>query len=235
MLNKIKKTLFTLNVNDSYSKELTDLTYPYIKKYAHKIGADFYVIKDRKFPDWYITYEKLQIYELGKDMKNDWNIYVDCDALIHPDIFDITTQLNKDTVSHWNHDPAGLRWKFDEYFLRDGRSIGSCNWFTLCSDWCIDLFKPLDDLTPEEVAMNIYPIKMEEEAGVTPISLIDDYVLSRNIAKYGLKFIDFDSFFSKQNMNASDFLYHNYAMPIEEKIVKMKEQMKKWNLRIIKE
>ena len=41
--------------------------YPYIKKYAQKIGADFYVIKERKFPDWYITYEKLQIYEIEKE------------------------------------------------------------------------------------------------------------------------------------------------------------------------
>ena len=58
-----KKTIFTLNV-DGYSPEITDITYPLIKRYAKHIDADLHIIKDRKFPDWPVTYEKLQIYEL---------------------------------------------------------------------------------------------------------------------------------------------------------------------------
>lgn len=227
---RLKKTIFTLNINDEYSKDITDITYPYIKKYAHKIGADFYVIKERKFPEWYITYEKMQIYELGKEMKNDWNIYVDCDALIHPDIFDITTQMSKDTVAHSAMDMASLRWRYDEYFLRDGRNIGSCNWLTIASDWCIDLWRPLDDLTPDEAANNIFPTKSESDNGVTPRSLIDDYVLSRNIAKFGLKFVMFKDFFAKYDMDYLSFLYHNYAMPVEEKVVRLIDRKKSWGL-----
>lgn len=234
-MNKIKKVLFTLNVNDGYSTDVTDLTYPYLKRYAHKIGAEFYVIKERKFPDWYITYEKLQIYELAKEMKSDWNYYIDCDALIHPDTFDFTTQMNKDTVAHSAMDMAAIRWKYDEYFLRDGRNIGSCNWFSIGSDWCLDLWKPLDDLTPDEAAANIFPIKSELDSGVTPRSLIDDYVLSRNISKYGLKFVMFKDFFTKYNLNYGDFMFHLYAMPQEEKAVRIKDVIvKKWHLPISK-
>ena len=229
-MKKLKKTIFTLNVNESYSKDITNITYPYLKKYAHKIGADFFVITERKFPEWYITYEKMQIYQLGKEMQNDWNIYIDCDALIHPDIFDITNHMNKDTVAHSAMDQGDVRWKYDEYFLRDGRFIGSCNWFTIGSDWCLDLWKPIDDLTPDEAANNIFPIKAEEENNVTPRSLIDDYVLSRNIAKYGLKFVMFKDFFTQFGMEYGNFLFHHYAMPEEEKVIRLLDKKRKWGL-----
>jgi hypothetical protein len=233
-MKKIKKTVFTLNVNGGYSNEITELTYPYLKKYAHKIGAEFYVITERKFPEWYVTYEKMQIYELGREMDNDWNIYIDCDALIHPDTFDFTNHLNKDTVCHSAMDMADLRWVYDEYFLRDGRNIGSCNWFTIGSDWCLDLWRPFDDLTPEEANKKIFPIKNEIEGGITSKTLIDDYVLSRNIARYGLKFKMFKDIFVEYGMDYGNFMYHQYNMPAEEKVVRIKNQMNQWNLPVLK-
>ena len=77
----MKKTLFTLNVN-KYSPEIVELTYPHLKAYAHKIGAEFVEITERKFKKMPVTYEKLQIFNLGKD--NDWNIFIDADAMIQP-------------------------------------------------------------------------------------------------------------------------------------------------------
>src|SRR6266566_3735242 len=151
-MRKLKKTLYTLNVNH-YPEAITSITYPLLEDYARKIGADFVVIRERKFPDYPPVYEKLQIHELGRE--NDWNIYVDSDVLIHPDLFDLTEHLEKDTVLHYGADMAGNRLKYDQYFLRDGRNIGSCNWFTIASDWCLDLWKPLDDLSLEEALANI--------------------------------------------------------------------------------
>ena len=186
----LKKTVYVLNVDD-YAPEITEVTYPLIKHYAEKIGAEFYEIRERKFPGWPPVYEKMQIYQLAQEMGNDWNIYIDSDALVHPDCMDITNHLSKDTVAHNGRDPADHRWRYDRFFLRDGRHIGSCNWFTAASDWCIDLWKPLDDLTKEEAVANIYPVVNELNTVIIPEHLIDDYVLSRNIAKYSLKFTTF--------------------------------------------
>jgi hypothetical protein len=43
----MKKLLITFDIN--YTKEITDITYPYMKSYADKIGADFKIITERKF------------------------------------------------------------------------------------------------------------------------------------------------------------------------------------------
>ena len=231
MWNKeVRKTVFTLNIDNTYSKELTDLTYPFIKGYAHKIGANFHVINERKFPDFPIVYEKLQIYELAQEMNNDWNIYFDCDALIHPDLMDVTLHVPFDAVSHMGFDIASFRWKYDRFFKRDGRFIGSCNWFSVASSWCIELWKPIDDMTIDEISENIFPIKSEIVAGIKPIRLIDDYVLSRNIAKYGLKFKSFHTILKELGQDGSELFYHRYAMPPEQKVVLIKQQMKKWGL-----
>jgi hypothetical protein len=225
----IKKTIFTLNVN-GYAPGITDLTFPMIKHYAKKIGADFHIIKERKFQDWPITYEKLQIYELAKEMQNDWNIYIDADTLIHPDFMDITNHIPKDTVAHNGCDTADNRWRYDRFFHRDGRHIGSCNWFAVASDWCIELWKPLEDLTMEEAIANIFPTVNELNTVVSPDHLIDDYTLSRNIAKHGLKFITFRQILKDLGYDNPGFLWHQYTIPIDEKVERMKEVLKAWRL-----
>ena len=62
----MKKLLVTLNIND-YDKEITELTFPYMKEYAHNIGADFHIITERKFPNFSITLEKFQLYEISEE------------------------------------------------------------------------------------------------------------------------------------------------------------------------
>jgi len=221
------KTIFTLNINN-YSSEITKLTYPYIQIYANKIGAKFHIITERKFLNFPIVYEKLQIYELGK--KNDWNIYFDSDVLIHPDLFDITDHISKDTVLHWSFDMAGNRWTYDKYFLRDGRNIGSCDWFTIASDWCIDLWKPLE-ISFEEALKNIHPTTLDSSLGdIKGEHLIDDYTLSRNIAKYGLKFVTFLDLLKKLGRENDEYLWHPYIKTEEQKIEGIKEKIKKWKI-----
>jgi hypothetical protein len=227
----IKKTLFTLNLNPDKYQEITDITYPLFKKYCYKIGAEFYEITERKFPEYPPSYEKVQVYQLGQDMKNDWNIFFDCDAIIHPDTPDVTNYIPRDHCAHNATDMASMRWRYDRFLLRDGRNLGSCTWINIASDWTIELFKPLDDLTLEEVAQNIFPTHGETLTGlVPPIRLIEDYVFSRNIAKYGLKFISLLSIFNELGFPQPEFFYHLYAIPIEEKVVRMREILKSWRL-----
>ena len=217
-----KKTVFTLNIN-GYAKEITDLTYPLIHHYADKIGAEFKVIETRRWPDAPVTYEKFQIYYLAQEMGNDWNIYIDSDTIVHPNLPDVTTMLSKDTVLHHGSDFAPVRWRYDRYFYRDGRHIGSCNWFAVASDWCIDLWHPLDDLTYDEAIANISPIVLETKNGTFAEHLIDDYTCSRNIARFGLKFTTLIDLFQKEMKGQPGYLWHIYNVPFEEKLAKIKK------------
>lgn len=227
-MNSIKKTVFTLSV-DKYAPEITKLTFPYMKRYAEKIGAEFVIINERKFPDMPPVYEKLQIRELAKKMGNDWNIFIDADALIHPETIDFTQLISKDTVLHNGSDFASIRWKYDEYFLRDGRNIGSCNWLAIASDWCLDLWNPLD-IPLAEAVKNIYPIPNELAHGITKEHLIDDYTLSRNIAKYGLKFKTINNLLVENGLEKANFFYHQYTIPVEEKVVEIKKVIQNWGI-----
>lgn len=213
----MKKTLWTLDID--YPKEITRFTHAHMSRYADKIGADFRIITKRRFPEWPVVYEKLQLFDLC-DEKCDWNIFVDADALIHPDLFDVTEHLQKDTVLFYSTDIASLRFKSDDYFRRDGRSIAPGNWFTVASNWCLDLWRPLDDLSFLDAMARIAPRDFELKAGVVAHGLIDDFVLARNIAKYGLKVDTFVEMQKRLNAGgqAQDpdyFFYHNHLAPIE--------------------
>jgi hypothetical protein len=226
---KIKKTLFTLAIGN-YEPEICSITFPLLKRYANKIGADFYPITERKFLDWNIRYEKLQIYQLAQDMENDWNIYIDADALIHPEMVDVTELIPKDTVAHMGNDYRPVRYKSDRFFLRDGRNISCCNWFTVASDRCIELWEPQTDITQEDASASCFPTVDEANTVFTPDKLVDDYVLSRNVAKYGLKFTTFTKRFKDIGMGDSWFAWHAYTIPPEQKLLEMKNIVKMWRL-----
>jgi len=226
---KIKKTIFTLNV-DGYSKDVTDITYPLIQYYANKIGADFHVITERKFPEFPPVYEKLQIYELAQKMENDWNIYLDSDTLVHPEAIDFTEQIHKDTILHNAFDMASIRWKYDRFFLRDGRNLGACNWLAIASDWCIELWKPLDDLTYTEALSQIKLSVAEANTNfICPEHLIDDFTLSRNIAKYGLKTSNIRNIMANVGfLPEAGFFWHQYTVPTLAKPAAMIDALEQW-------
>ena len=225
----ITKTLFTLNVG-GYSPEITRLTYPLLRRYARRIGANFHVIAERKFPKWPVTYEKLQIWELAQRLGSDWNIYVDSDVLVHPETIDFTPHLPRDTVAHNDRDMAAVRWRYDRFFLRDGRNIGSCNWLAVASDWCVDLWRPLDDLTVREALANIRPTVDETCTVVTREHLIDDYALSRNIAKYGLKCATLKDVLARVGLPDANYFWHAYTIPAGEKAARMREVLSAWRV-----
>jgi hypothetical protein len=233
MVRPMRKTLWTLNIGN-YAPELCELTYPLLLAYARKIGADFQIINERRFPEMPVTYEKLQIFYLGRG--NDWNVYIDSDAVIFPDMFDVTERIPKNTVAHYGRDHCINRFKSNAYFRRDGRNIGSCNWFAVASDWCIDLWHPIsstsvtgrsiavmhDDVSLTEALDAIRPIVIERQAGLTPDHLIDDYTLSLNIARYGLKFTTVLDIMREANDQAM-YAWHTHRMPVQKKLEQIRQ------------
>ena len=58
----MNKILHVLNINDFFP-ELFALTFPTIKAYADRSGFTINLITERKFPDYPINYEKMQVYK----------------------------------------------------------------------------------------------------------------------------------------------------------------------------
>lgn len=207
------KALWTLNIG-GYAPEITQVTYPYLRAYADKIGAEFRVIEERQWPSAPATYEKLQLFKLGEQY--DWNIYIDSDALVHPDMFDVTRHIYPDTVMQYGADLAGTRWKDDKYFRRDTRHISSCNWFTVASSDCLDLWHPLEDMSIDEALRNIQP-HLKERKTCSDGHLIDDYVLSRNIARYGLRYRHFLDLLKHLHSEGAQLFFHTHLLTRKEK------------------
>lgn len=224
-----RKVIFTLCV-DGYSPEITALTFPLLRYYASKIGARLHIIDERRFTNWPVTVEKLQVYYLARDYNAEWAMFFDADTLIHPETVDFTDFLTKDTVAHNGSDMAAVRWRYDKYFLRDGRNIGACNWCTMASEWCFDLWHPPDDITLEEALDAIRPTVNEQNTVVTTQHLIDDYLLSRNIAKYGLKFTTLMGLQKRIGLSEGCFFWHQYTIPSHEKVKQMKDLIKQWEI-----
>ena len=165
--------MYTLCV-DNYFPELCELTLPNHEAYAKKIGADFKLITERENPSWPPTYEKTQIHRYSYE--NAWNIHIDADMLIHPDMWDITNDDLSTIVYYSIYDPR-LYFPANPYFLRDGRLIGICSSFLAVPNWCSDLWQPF----APEITFDMARQSVERIHG------IDDYCFSINFAKYGLK------------------------------------------------
>ena len=179
--------VFCLYVND-FAPDILKITKPFLENWCKRIGADLHYITERKYPDMPPNYEKFQIYELGKEY--DYQIFIDADALVPLEMFDPTEFIGMDEICFNRVDPANSRFKFDKYFRRDGRNIGAGTFFVVTTKWTLDAWKPLelqDDITKEDCIANITPIRVERNFGVDAVHLLDDYLVSRNIAKYGLK------------------------------------------------
>ena len=226
-MTTLRKTLYTLNV-DNYAPRICEVTYPLLKRYAEKIGAEFFVITERKSPTLPPVIEKLQIYDLARERGDDWICFFDSDALVHPDMPDVTEICPFDSIMHNATDYASCRFTYDDYFRRDGRHIGSGNWFTVASRWCLDLWHPLEDLTFEEAVARIKPTALERNADIKPSHLIDDFILSRNIARYGLKAISFRKIVAELGQLDSAYLWHQYLLTEEQKLAGMKQVLQLW-------
>ena len=132
-------------------------------------------------------------------------------------------------MAHNGADFAPIRWKYDKYFRRDGRNIGSCNWFAMASSWCLDLWRPLDDIGPDQAVANI-TLTVPERQFMKSSHLVSDYALSRNIARFGLKFKTLQQLWHEANMPNVEFFYHEYTIELEEKINRVRATIERWKI-----
>lgn len=160
---------------NNYFPELLELTYKTMELYAKKTQSKLNVITERKFPDWPVLTEKLQVYNYDD---YDWNILMDADILIHPDAYDPLIRFDPRLVGNKDEYPASNQLRMDKYFLRDGRNVGISGCLICTSRLTHDLWEFPTDLTKEEVIGNI----LQER------KCVDEYVVSRNLAKYGLRY-----------------------------------------------
>jgi len=224
---KRRVALFTLNIGN-YAPNICALTYPWLKHFASKIDAEFIEITERKFPGWAVVYEKLQIHELGKGY--DWIYFFDADTLIHPECIDYSWHIPNDTVLHNDQDMAHIRFRYDEHFSKDARNIGTCGWFTLAPKKCIDIWTPTEQ-TFDEVLECCWPTVLEINSGLIDKGhLADDYVMSRNIARLGVKHETVKELLPKIGLTGAEFFYHEYLIPVESKVAKIRETIKRWGL-----
>jgi hypothetical protein len=172
----IKKCVYVV-ATPGWQSAMCDITLPNLKAYADRIRADFRLITERKYPEWPAEYEKHQIHELGRDY--DWNISMDADMLVRPDIDDFTSWHPPHYVGNWwFYDiRAVIDVEKDAYFSRDGRYYGLVECLIATSKFTHELWEPL-------------PGKFEDYRPVFKDGYtrrISEYNLSRNLAKYGLK------------------------------------------------
>lgn len=222
----MKKIVVTLAVND-YAPAVTAITFPLMEAFAAKISADFHALKERKFVGWPVTVEKLQCREIA--LAHDWTIFLDADVLVHPDTFDFTEHVSKDTVVHHQGDISTARFASDRFFRRDGRFRTGSGFFTAASDWCADIWDLPTDLSLPEVLARITPSANDVKNGARREHLVDEYLVTRNTAKYGIKvttFIEMCLALGRQ----PTFFSHAYGMPDDQKVAFLKGALARWGL-----
>lgn len=207
-----KKCVYVLATPD-YAPEMCSVTIPTIRRFAERIRADFKIISERRFPSFPINYERVQIYELGREY--DWNINIDADIVIGDSLADPCERIHPKTV--------GVVMGFDlnsfidtrgnRYFNRDGRNMGIVDTFTVTSKLTHDLWEPLEG----EFASYTHLFK----DGVT--RRISEFCLSQNLAKYG---------FAYQGLyGQSEQIYHiNYTSLNKSDCATLAlEKLREWN------
>jgi hypothetical protein len=224
----MNKTLYTLSVDD-YEPEITALTFPLLKNYARKIGAEFVVITERRWPCWPVTMEKFQVGQLSLDRDDDWSLFFDADALIHPDAPDVTAHLSKDTVLHHGLDRSTIRFAANPWFRRDGRFISPGNWMNVSSDWCRDVWEWPRILTIDSILDAIHPQVVEIAGGVSRAHLIDDYVIACNEARYGLKVVAWLDLCKRLEIPPVYF-WHIYRTTSADKLKQVQNTLTAWGV-----
>lgn len=185
----LKKALVTLRIGD-FLPRLWELTRPFMEGWAMKIGAEFIVIDKRiltvEGDGKPLNYEKFQVHKIAPDY--DWTFFLDCDAWIHIDTPDWSEMVNDKGVVMFNGIDNRLnRFKASNYSRRSNCRLGACTWNVICSDWTADLWTPPEDY--EAACANITLQWNEAKTAHCPRNhLIDDYQLSENVARYGLRY-----------------------------------------------
>ncbi len=171
----MRKCIHVVNIGNFFP-ELWKLTFPTIEFYAKRIGADLNIISTRQFPNFHINYEKMQVWNDGKHY--DANFLLDADVLIHKQFPDFTTIVHPHHVGFNDNYHASTKFdiKNNIYFERDGRDVGIASNAVITYKSTHDLWEPTVSLTESKLVCTV------REGD------IDEYNISQNLAKYGLKY-----------------------------------------------
>lgn len=104
----MKNLVLTIVIGNDYRK-IANLTHPFIKKYAAKIGADFICIDKQKISKTTPHWEKFQIYDLLN--KYDRILYIDSDIIIRNDCPDLFKIVPENKLGAFNEAPYTNRSK----------------------------------------------------------------------------------------------------------------------------
>lgn len=170
----MKKLIHVVNINNFFP-ELFAMTFPTVQSYAQRNGYEINLITQRKFPDFHINYEKMQVWEDGRDA--DINLLVDADVLIHPGFPDVMNIVPPHHIGFNDNYHANTKFHTNHYFLRDGRNVGIASNFVVSYRSTHDVWEPLTI-----TAAQGRRITFVREGD------IDEYCLSHNMAKYGLRY-----------------------------------------------
>lgn len=223
----MQKTIYTLAV-DGYSEAITSRTFPLMRNYARKIGAEFVVITEREYAAWPPACEKFQVGELAEERGDDWSLFFDADALIHPETPDVTAHLTRDTVMHHGVDRSTVRFRPDRFYLRDGRFQAPGNWFCVFSDLTREIYEFPRDITLAQAIDHITPTINEINHGITRAHLVDDFLVGRNAAKYGIKVVSFIDVCQQTLGLTPIYFWHVYTMTTAEKVHGLQKTLVQW-------
>jgi hypothetical protein len=190
----MKKLLVTLNIGD-YDREITNITFPYMKQYAKNIGADFHAITERKFPDFPLMLEEFQMYEFSNSY--DWIIFLDGDCLINPNGKDLTKLVNDDVVLIAKHIPPehhffsndiegkyNLQYYAPFFFLVFHKNSRDC---VKPYDNPHDYYKHLNLNSSHSEMISYMKIRTHLTENEIKDTLIDEFLLTLNLHKYNIK------------------------------------------------
>jgi hypothetical protein len=165
---------------NNYLPELCAVTFPNLREFADRLGAEFHVITERKFPSFPPTYEKLQIHKLGE--KYDWNILIDADIIIHPDLPDPRVRTGAQFLgTYYGYDLKVAMNRLDPYMIQyatthGNRLHGIVTNFLVSSCLVHDIWEPLD-------------VEFEEcKDWCCRPHILDEYAVSRNLGKHGIEY-----------------------------------------------
>lgn len=205
------KRLFVLRI-DNYWPELCAFTIPTIKAWCQKNGWEYNEITERHHnPIASATFSKTKIYELGAD--SDWNIICDADLMLRPDFFDPTTFCDQYIIRSSYSFKASTRFPICKYFLRNNRNVGISGGFVLTSKLTHDLWKA-DELSDEMIKSH----------------LADEWIISRNLAKYGLHYDGISNDPDKYIVHFGGTLGHTTHEEKTVAVEKAKELFHSWSL-----
>lgn len=231
----MKILVTTLDIN--YPSTITNITIPFMKLWAKRIGADFKIIKDRKFPQFVISMEKFQIKEYLQEY--DWVIFLDADLLVHPDTPNFTDFLQKDTFIHWAWMLASSKYKSNPMFQRDKRGLGIASTLICVSNWMEDLFD-IEGITQESLSDQIMMIQEEinfkrflgsDTYWFSDGWFSDEFALAYNMAKYGLKAIAIRDFIEQLPVEPKTYCFaHEYLWTTEAKEKMLADTVVNWRI-----